>query len=72
MCLKRAFALLESRWKVDEADHAVPIRGQGPLAFGESLLSPELFVGVMSFLDPHQAMRSGQACKDWWRNGLLL
>lgn len=44
-------------------------REEPPVAFGESVLAPELFVGVVAFLDPHQAMRSAQTCKDWWRNG---
>lgn len=71
MCLKRAFALLESRWKVDRMDRAEPPSDQEPVAFGKSLLPPDLFVSVMAFLDPHQAMRSGQPCKDWWRNGVF-
>lgn len=70
VCLKRAFALLESRWKMEEADTAVVTSVQ-PVAFGESLLPPQLFVSVMAFLDPHQAMRSGQTSKDFWRNGVL-
>lgn len=69
VCLKRAFALLESRWKVDEADHALATSVHGPLAFGESLLPRELFVSVMAFLNPRQVMQSAQTSKDFWRNG---
>lgn len=72
MCLKRAFALLESRWKVDQADHTMATNGgQETLSFGNNVLPSPLFVGVMTFLDPRQAVRSGQACKDWWRTGVL-
>lgn len=71
MCLKRAFALLESRWNVDQADHVIATSGgQEPLVFGKCFLPLDLFVSVTAFLDPRQAMRSGRACKDWWRNGV--
>lgn len=71
MCLKRAFALLENRWKADDMDRSKATSGQGSIAFGKSLLPLDLFVSVMAFLDPHQAMQSGQTCKAWWRNGVL-
>lgn len=74
VCLKRAFAILENRWKMDVAEGSdfLATGGQGPLAFGKYSLSPELFISVFDFLGPHQAMRSGQTCKDWWRNGMFL
>ncbi len=74
VCLKRAFSILENRWKMDAAEGSdfLATSGQGPLAFGQSSLSPELFISVFDFLGPQQAMRSGQTCKDWWRSGMVL
>ena len=73
VCLKRAFAILENRWKMEatEGSDFLATSGQGHLSFGKSSLSPDLVVSVMDFLGPHLAMRSGRICKDWWRNGVL-
>ncbi|CAM9650811.1 unnamed protein product, partial [Ectocarpus fasciculatus] len=72
VCLKRAFALLESRWSLDaeEGTYQLPTTGhhEPPVPFGESFLSPEVFVGVVAFLDVHQTMQSARTSKAWWRN----
>lgn len=73
VCLKRAFALLESRWSLDaeEGAYQLPTTGhhEPPVPFGESFLSPEVFVSVVAFLDVPQTMQSARTSKAWWRNG---
>lgn len=76
VCLKRAFALLESRWNLDakEGAYQLPTTGhhEPPVPFGGSSLSPEVFVSVVEFLDVHQTMQSARTSKAWWRNGREL
>ncbi|CBJ26593.1 expressed unknown protein [Ectocarpus siliculosus] len=72
VCLKRAFALLESRWSLDaeEGTYQLPTTGhhEPAVPFGESFLSPEVFVSVVAFLDVPQTMQSARTSKAWWRN----
>ncbi|CAM9481703.1 unnamed protein product [Ectocarpus sp. 12 AP-2014] len=72
VCLKRAFALLESRWSLDaeEGAYQLPTTGhhEPHIPFGESFLSPEVFVSVVAFLDVPQTMQSARTSKAWWRN----
>ena len=73
VCLKHAFVLLDRRWSVDKTFPTATADGADPppLMFGkkESLLSPELFANIVSFLNPNHALRTTSTCKAWWRNG---
>ncbi|CAB1112947.1 unnamed protein product [Ectocarpus sp. CCAP 1310/34] len=75
VCLKRAFALLESRWSLDaeEGAYQLPTTGfhKPHVPFGESFLSPEVFVSVVAFLEMPQTVQSARTSKAWWRNGAV-